>query len=40
MVLAALITFAVLFIAWIFAPTGRSTERPVVRAEEAVPVTA
>jgi hypothetical protein len=41
MVIAALITFAILFIAWIVAPTGRSTERPVVLAEEAaVPVTA
>ncbi len=41
MVIAALITFAILFIAWILAPTGRSTERPVVRAEEApVPITA
>lgn len=40
MVIAALVTFAILFVAWIIAPTGRATEGTVARGEEAVPVTA
>jgi hypothetical protein len=40
MVIAALVTFGALLVAWVLAPDGRSTERPVVRGEEAVPVTA
>ena len=40
MVIAALVTFAALLVAWVFAPDGRSAERTIVRAEDVVPATA
>ena len=38
MVIAALVTFGALLVAWVFAPNGRSVERSV--AADTVPATA
>jgi hypothetical protein len=38
MVIAALVTFGALLVAWVFAPDGRSVERPAV--VDTVPATA
>jgi hypothetical protein len=41
MVIAALVSFGILLVAWIFAPGEGSTEPPAVSAEpEALPVAA
>lgn len=40
MVIAALVAFAILLIAWIFAPSERSPKTSPALAGEAVPVTA
>ena len=40
MVIAALVAFAILVIAWIFAPSEQSTTPSAMPAAEAVPLTA
>jgi hypothetical protein len=40
MVIAALVAFAILFVAWIFAPSDGSTETSTAPSGEALPVTA
>lgn len=40
MVIAALVCFGVLFVAWILAPDGRTAEHHVAEAAEALPVAA
>ena len=40
MVIAALLAFAILLVAWIFAPSGNSTERGPVTEPEVVPAAA
>ncbi len=40
MVIAALVAFAILLVAWIFAPSERSAETSRATAPEALPATA
>ena len=40
MVIAALVAFAILLVAWILAPSERSPEAPRAAAPEALPATA
>ncbi len=40
MVIAALVAFAILLVAWIFAPSERTPEAPRATAPEALPATA
>ena len=40
MVIAALVAFAILLVAWIFAPSEQSTKPSTMPAAEAVPLTA
>jgi hypothetical protein len=40
MAIAALVLFAVLLVAWILAPTGRTSKAPAAPSGEPVPVTA
>lgn len=38
MVIAALICFAILLVAWVFAPDGRAKAEPATPEGEAIPV--
>ena len=40
MVIAALVSFGVLLVAWIFAPDGQKKQEPAAVEAEAVPVAA